>query len=103
MIARTWRGTAGSGEHGVAYERHFTRNVVPQLEALPGHRGAYLLRREHDGKVEFLAMTLWDSIDSIRAFAGASPNVAMVDPEARAVLTEFDEFVAHYDIAHSPR
>jgi heme-degrading monooxygenase HmoA len=100
MIARTWRGTATPGK-AADYQRHFTTNVAPHLKQLAGHEGAYLLRREDQGEVEFLALTLWDSIESIRAFAGQNPNVAIVEPEGRAALSRFDEFARHYEVAYS--
>ena len=33
-------------------------------------------------EVEFLVLTLWESMDAIRAFAGDQPEVAVVEPEA---------------------
>src|SRR5205823_2681338 len=54
------------------------------------------------GEVEFLALTLWDSLDSVKRFAGDDPEVAVVEPEARAVLADFDDFARHYEVAVSP-
>ena len=51
--------------------------------------------------MEFLAVTLWDSIETIKKFAGKDPNVAIVEPEARAVLSQFDDFARHYDVVFS--
>ena len=101
MIARTWRGSA-SGDNAVAYQRHFSDTVAPALQALPGQRGAYLLRREVGGRTEFLAVTLWDSREAIHAFAGADIGKAHVEPEARAVLAEFDDFANHYEVVLGP-
>ena len=98
MIARTWRGVATT-TNADAYFRHFTTQVAPHLKDLAGHRGAYLLRRESDGQVEFLALTLWDSIEAVKKFAGSDPDVAIVEPEARAVLAAFDDAVRHYEVA----
>ncbi|HZB91069.1 MAG TPA: hypothetical protein VE397_06485 [Stellaceae bacterium] len=50
--------------------------------------------------MEFLALTLWDSIDAVKQFAGQDPEIAIVEPEARAVLSAFDEFARHYKVAH---
>jgi hypothetical protein len=47
-----------------------------------------------------MAVTLWDSLASIRAFAGDSLESAVVEPEARAVLSSFDDFVTHYEVVH---
>jgi heme-degrading monooxygenase HmoA len=100
MIARTWRGTATTAKAD-DYYRHFTTEVAPHLKDIAGHQGAYLLRREADGQVEFLAVTFWDSIETIKEFAGANPNVAIVEPEGRAALFEFDDFAKHYEVAYS--
>ena len=97
MIARIWRGRATS-ENAPHYHQHATERVFPSLTKLRGHQGAYLLSREDDGQVEFLAVTLWDDIGAITAFAGEKPEAAVVEPEARAVLSSFDEFARHYQV-----
>ena len=98
MIARTWRAQAVP-EKADAYAAHFTSSVVPSLQGLAGHRGALLLRREVDGRIEFLAMTLWESRASIEAFAGKDISRTHVEPEGRAALSSFDDFADHYDVA----
>ena len=98
MIARLWRGEADAAKAD-AYFRHVTGTVFPELEDLAGHRGAWLLRREADGRTEFLAVTLWESRQAIEAFAGSDIDKAVVEPEARAVLVAFDDFATHYDVA----
>lgn len=99
MILRIWRGCA-RGVNADAYVTHVTGHVFPNLTRLPGHHGASVLRRElDDGIVEFLVITRWESLDAIRAFAGPTPEVAVVEPAARALLSDFDEFVRHYDLA----
>ena len=100
MIARLWRGVASSSAEAEAYQRHVTTNVFPQLAAIPGHRGARVLRRDDSGRVEFVVMTFWDSMEAIRKFAGDQPETAVVEPEARAVLADYDNFVRHYEIVH---
>ena len=99
MIARIWRGQA-TIENADAYRRHVTHSVFPSLARLRGHRGAYLLQRETAGRIEFLAVTLWESIEAVRAFAGKDVESAVVEPEAKAVLADFDSFVRHYDVVH---
>jgi hypothetical protein len=63
--------------------------VVVVFAAIEGHRLEYLLRREVEDCVELVVLTLWDSIEVIRKFALPEPNKALVEPEARAVLTGF--------------
>jgi heme-degrading monooxygenase HmoA len=98
MIVRIWRGQATNADAD-AYFRHVTGTVFPSLKRLAGHRGASLLRRQVDDQTEFLALTLWESLDSIRAFAGDDITTAIVEPEARAVLADFDDFAHHYEVA----
>lgn len=97
MIARVWRGAA-KRENADAYRRHAIGNVFPALASIDGHRGAYLLTRPLTAEVEFIAVTLWDSIEAVKRFAGENPDKAVVEPEARAVLSNFDDFVRHYDV-----
>jgi len=94
MIARVWRATA-TPEGAEAYREHFTSSVLPTLRSLDGHRGAYLLRQDDNGQVQLEVITLWESFEAIRAFAGADMTSAVVEPEAQAVLLDFDKTVSH--------
>ena len=99
MIVREWRGYAeGAGVE--RYFRHVTEHVFPELRKLPGHLAGFVLRRAVDGEVEFAVVTVWESMAAVEAFAGTDVGKAVVEPEARAVLTRFDDFVTHYDVAH---
>lgn len=97
MIVRFWkaRSTEQASEKYVA---HATQNVFPALDEIEGHRGAYLLRRAVDDAIEFVVLTFWDSMESVRKFAGGTPEKAVVGAEARAVLTAFDETVTHFEV-----
>jgi len=99
LILRMWRAHATTVKSG-EYVEHATRKVFPALRAIEGHRGAYLLRRAVDGAVEFVVLTFWDSMEAVRKFAGLKPEKAVVEPEARAVLTDFDESVTHFEVVH---
>ena len=99
MIARTWHGTATAAT-AEAYQQHFTTKVAPHLKSIAGCRGAYLLRREDGGQVEFTAITLWDSMETVKQFAGPDPEVAIVEPEGRKALSTFDAFARHHEVAY---
>jgi heme-degrading monooxygenase HmoA len=98
MIARLWRGVAPGGPNADAYLHHLRESVLPVLAAIDGCRDVRVLRRDDSGRVEFLVMTFWDSMAAIRRFAGADPERSVVEPEARAVLAEYDDFVRHYEV-----
>jgi heme-degrading monooxygenase HmoA len=99
MIARLWRGQTATAANTDTYSRHLTGTVFPSLKDLAGHRGAWVLRRQVAGQTEFLAVTLWESRQAIEAFAGTDIDRAIIEPEARAVLAEFDDFARHYEVA----
>ena len=94
MIARIWRGVAADPAGAQAYLRHLDGNVLPALKSIAGYREVRVLRRNQ----EFLVVTFWDSMEAIRRFAGEDPERAVVEPEARAVLKEYDDFVTHYEV-----
>lgn len=97
MIIREWRGRA-SLSRADAYPRHFRDSVLPQLRRLPGFLGAHLAQRRLGDGLEFLVLTRWRSMEAISAFAGAHPDLAVVEPAAVAALIDFDRSVQHYDV-----
>src|ERR1700740_411038 len=99
MIVRLWRGEAATPAKAQAYFEHVTGTVFPALKAIAGHVDAWLLRREVEGRTEFLAMTLWTSLEAIRAFSGDDVGVGIVEPAGGAVLSDFNDFAKHYEVA----
>ncbi len=102
MIARMWRGEALGAANADAYARHLSETVVPALRLLDGFRGAHLLRGEDGERIELRVLTLWESREAIEAFAGQDIGVAVVEPEAQAVLAAFDDFATHFDVMSFP-
>lgn len=100
MIARVWHGYA-TRANADAYEALLKPELLPGLSSAKGFRGSYLLRREVGGEVEFITIILWDSMDDIRAIAGADYERAIVPEERRALLTRWDDKAAHYDVRAS--
>jgi heme-degrading monooxygenase HmoA len=98
MIARMWRGSA-IRERADDYVKHLQQSVVPEFRQIDGFRGIYLLRRNSSDDVEFVVLTLWESMEAIRKFAGENPEVAVVAPAARALFREYDAKVKHFEIA----
>ncbi len=96
-ILRMWRARSTVEKLG-DYLRHATGKVFPKLRAIEGYRGGYLLRRTIDGTVELVVLTLWESMEAVRRFAGVKPENAVVEPEARRGLTDFDDWVTHFEI-----
>ena len=101
---RTWSATADAQGAG-NYSRYFTGTLLPGLRELPGFEGAYLLRRDLDGTgtVELTAHTFWESPEAIRAFTGDDIAVAIVEPEARVMLLDYDRTATHRSVITDAR
>jgi heme-degrading monooxygenase HmoA len=104
MIMRTWSATADAAG-AEDYSRYFDGTLLPQLRDLPGFGGAYLLRRDldEDGTVELTTHTFWESPAEIRAFAGKDITLSVVEPEAQAMLLDFDRTAAHRSVVVDSR
>jgi antibiotic biosynthesis monooxygenase (ABM) superfamily enzyme len=105
MIARIWHGWT-TPDNAAAYQRVLTGTVLPDIgsRAIPGYRGAHVLRRPLDeqNEVEFITIMWFDSIDNVRDFVAGDYERAHVPDIARAVLKRFDARSAHYDAIQSP-
>lgn len=96
MVIRLWRGRA-SPHRAHLYRTHFGSEVLPGLRRIEGFLTAQLLERRLDDRVEFLVVTEWASWEAIRRFAGDDPGRAVVGPEARRMLLEYDATVEHFE------
>ena len=97
MISRQWRGLARQ-ESAAAYVEHLQSETFPAIRKLPGFVGASILRRTVAEGVEFLIVTQWKSVESIRAFAGPDAETAVVPPAVREMMIEYDRVVRHYEV-----
>jgi heme-degrading monooxygenase HmoA len=95
VIARRWTARAAGKEQADAYVAHFEGSVRPELEGTDGFLGATVERVQDGEEAEIMVVTRWESMDAIRAFAGEDVEQAVVAPEARAVLSGFDDRVRH--------
>ena len=71
----------------------------PQLERTEGFLGATIERVGGDRGIEIVVVTRWASVDAIHAFAGEDIGLAVVEAEARAILSRFDTRVRHIELA----
>ena len=102
MIARTWRG-AMRREDADAYAQYMLDTGVSESAETPGNRGAWMLRRDVGDLIEFVAFTLWDSLDAVKAFAGEDYERAVYYPEDERFLVEREDTTSHFEVAaHLP-
>jgi heme-degrading monooxygenase HmoA len=102
MIARYWSGAVPSSRAD-DYQRYLEKTGIRDLNATPGNRGVYVLRRTEGDRTEFVFVSLWESLDAIRAFAGEDVEEARYYPEDREYLLEMSPRVKHYEVAVAPQ
>ena len=97
MIARTWAGATRASD-AEAYVDYLHATGLAEYRATPGNRGVLALRRLTGDRAEFLLVTLWDSEEAIRRFAGEDLERAVFYPEDDRYLIARDERVRHYEV-----
>jgi len=100
MIARIWHGITPKSKAD-EYVEFLQRTGVKDYRATEGNIGAYVLRRIEGEQAHFLTLTFWDSVESIKKFAGEDYEKARYYPEDKDYLLEFEEKVAHYEVVIS--
>jgi heme-degrading monooxygenase HmoA len=101
MIARTWHGRVPAARAD-DYHGYLLRTGVPELQSTPGNRGVYVLRRREGQEAHFLLISLWESLDAIRRFAGPDLERARYYPEDEDFLLELEPLVTHYEVLSAP-
>ena len=101
MIARMWHGRVPLAK-AAAYEAYLEATGLADYRATPGNRGTWLLRRDDGDVAHFTTLTFWESVDAVRAFAGADYEAARYYPEDDAYLVEREPRVVHFDVVAGP-
>jgi heme-degrading monooxygenase HmoA len=99
MIGRLWHGYTVP-QNADTYENLLKEEIFIGIRErnIQGFQEIQLFRREIGNEVEFITVMWFDSIESVRAFAGEDYEVAVVPPKARALLSRFDERSQHYEV-----
>lgn len=99
MIIRIWHGWT-SPENADVYEKLLGEEIFDGIAArqIRGYQGIKLLRRQVGNEVEFVTIMSFDDLDSVREFAGADYETAVVPPKARQLLSHFDARSQHYEL-----
>jgi heme-degrading monooxygenase HmoA len=97
MIARIWRG-AVRRDDADAYADYIANTGMAEYRSTPGNQGAWMLRHDEGDRSEIVTFSLWDSVDSVRAFAGDDIDQAVFYPQDDRFLIERDRTVRHYEV-----
>jgi heme-degrading monooxygenase HmoA len=97
MIARLWTG-ATHAEDAERYLEYLRRTGLAEYATVDGHRSTLTLRRIEGERAEFALLTIWDSWDAVRRFAGDDPGRAVFYPEDDRYLVARDDRVTHFEV-----
>jgi heme-degrading monooxygenase HmoA len=90
-----WRGWTAAA-NADAYERFLRSELFPEVARLPGFLGARILRRPAESEEEFVTLTMFESLDAVRAFAGEDYETPVIEPEAQRLLSRYEDRAVHY-------
>jgi heme-degrading monooxygenase HmoA len=103
QIVRVWKGYGTqSGVERYCHE-HFQNSVLPHLRSIDGFVDARVLTRAGRDETEVVVATVWESFDSVKAFAGENYEAAVVEPVVRELLNRFDDRVRHFTLQVASR
>jgi heme-degrading monooxygenase HmoA len=98
MVARIWRGITLK-EKADEYLEYLKDTALRDFAKTPGNLGAYVLRRDQGEHCEIQIISLWRSMDAVRAFAGANAERSVYYSEDEHYLLEMEPLVRHFDVA----
>jgi heme-degrading monooxygenase HmoA len=101
MIARFWRGVTPASKAD-DYFAYLQATGLKEYRATKGNRGVYVFRQIQKDRAIFLLLSLWDSYEAIKGFAGPDYEKAVYYPEDRKFLLELEPNVSHYEILAQP-
>lgn len=103
MVCRVWRGWTTVGD-AYSYDDYLQKDLFPRLdrELRPrGYRGYQLLRINRNEEVEFMTMLWFESIESVRSFAGKDYETPVISEKGKLLLTRFADRADHYQLSGS--
>jgi heme-degrading monooxygenase HmoA len=100
MYAREWKARCPNSKKD-GFIAYLYETGVKDTSSTPGFRGAQIFSRLLDGKSEVTLISYWESLESIKAFAGEEISVAKLYPEDFKYELEPDNFVNHYEVVEN--
>ena len=94
MIVRVFRAITQPGKES-EFERMLKEQSMPMVEGRDGLLASYFGRPLGAKSNEFVAITVWRDLDSVKAFAGDDWEQAVIPEDERPILEQ--TFIAHYE------
>lgn len=96
-IMRLWHGEVPI-EKADDYEKFMIERAAPDYSSVTGLINLYFQRRDEVTKAHFLLVTIWDSIESIKQFAGEHPEIAKYYSEDDEFLLQKEKYTTMYNV-----
>jgi heme-degrading monooxygenase HmoA len=100
MILRSWRGAVRAAD-AERYLAHQSKTGVRDYRETEGNRGVLVLSRAKGELVEVITLSLWESMDAVRRFAGDDPERARFYPGDDDLLVEKDLHADHWEVTEA--
>lgn len=95
-VVRMWRGAVRNADVD-EYVAYVERTGLAQDRSTLGNLDAWTVTRDlGDGLTEIVTISRWESLESIRGFAGSDIESAVFYPEDDRYLVERDDRVRHF-------
>lgn len=98
-IIRTWKGWT-SLENALIYENMLIDEVFPEVKrkGVEGLEKVSISTMEKNNEMEFFLVLQFDSLDSVKMFAGENFERAYIPDNAKRVLSRYDETAQHFTL-----
>lgn len=98
-IIRTWKGWT-TLENAPIYEDMLINEVFPEVKrkGVDGLEKVSISIKHNPEDVEFFLVLQFDSLDSVKTFAGEDYETAYIPDNAKCVLQRYDKRAEHYEL-----
>jgi len=96
-IMRLWHGKVAL-KKADEYEKFMISKAAPDYSSADGLQKLYFQRKNEVTIAHFLLVTIWDSLEAVKNFAGDNPEIAKYYPEDDDFLLEKEKHVSLYQV-----
>jgi heme-degrading monooxygenase HmoA len=100
VIIRVFRPTIHPGKEA-EFESFLHETAIPLVSRQSGLVAQHVGKPRDSSSTEFCYVTVWEDVDSIRAFAGERWQEAVITPEEEHLLK--DTWIGHYEVIETSR
>jgi heme-degrading monooxygenase HmoA len=99
VIIRVFRPTIHPGKER-EFESFLLETAVPLVSRQSGLVAQHVGKPRDPSSTEYVFVTVWEDVESIRAFAGERWQEAVIAPEEEHLLK--DTWIGHYEVLRVP-